>query len=99
MLCPACHGLSYVSGWSHFTGSVLGETVLWGSVVAAVLLQSWLALLLAPVGLLTVGWLLAQMSSLQPIEKEAVAKTRRAIAYELAIGIVVVAAAAYIFAK
>jgi hypothetical protein len=75
--CPTCGGLSFVSAWAHFAGAFVGEALMWGTAIAALLARSWLLLLLFPFGLLVWGALVGAVFSLRPIGRAQVVRARR----------------------
>jgi hypothetical protein len=46
--CDRCGGLSYVPGWRHAITIVVVEGAFWGTIIIALALRSWLALLACP---------------------------------------------------
>jgi hypothetical protein len=91
--CPTCGGLSYVAGWYHVLASLLSEVLIWGSIVLAVVLHSWLVLLFLPLGLAVLFWLHSSGTKLHPIDAATVSRARiRAIFEVLAFAALVVAA-------
>ena len=47
--CPECNKLSFLPAWWHI-GSVLSTEIgLWGSIIVAIILKSWFALIVFPV--------------------------------------------------
>ncbi|MDR1935393.1 MAG: hypothetical protein LBS49_07410 [Candidatus Accumulibacter sp.] len=81
--CPSCGGLSYVSGWYHALVSLLLEVATWGSLIAALVLRSWYALLLWPLGVALVFLLQASGARLRATDAAAVSRARKRCVVEL----------------
>ena len=94
--CLSCKGLSYVSGWSHLFAAVLLEVVLWGSIIVAIVLHSWYALLLMPIGFVGLT-LVGRSAALHPTDASAVTRARIVSIVEFAAIFAVVGGAYLLF--
>lgn len=79
--CYECGGLSFVSSWPHFLSGILFEVILWGSIALAILLSTWKALLLIPVGILALLGLESINRNLNPINQLQVSRARRQLLF------------------
>ena len=74
--CPKCKKLSFLPAWWHM-GSILSmEVLLWGSILLALTMHSWLVLLIFPLG---VGFIFVagRKLLLVPTTKQEVAAERK----------------------
>jgi hypothetical protein len=97
--CSNCGGLAFVSGWAHLLSTLVCEVILWGSIIAALLLRSWLALALLPLGIAIWGVILSTLFPLKPIERGAVQSARRSSFIQLSFAALFLVAAYVLFAK
>lgn len=95
-VCPKCGARSHPSAWARGLNVLSWEILFWGSIVAALLLRSWWALLLFPLGLWICGRLIGSMFALRSIDAAGVRSARRRILFEVLVIAAVVAAAALI---
>jgi hypothetical protein len=95
--CPGCGGLSFVSGWSHHIGTLFGEVAFWGSIILALVLRSWYALLLLPLSIVAVIALLNSGFQLRATDASGVATARTRWLVELAVITAIVAACYLLF--
>lgn len=75
--CSACDGYSHISAWAVGAMGLACEALLWSTIVLAVWLKSWLALLIFPSSLCLVSLALGGVFNLKPIDADTV-KRRRA---------------------
>jgi uncharacterized membrane protein len=75
--CRHCGALARLDDRVHFAGTLASEIILWGSLVLALALRTWYALLLIPLGI--AGWMLlvGRHARLTRIEANEVAAERR----------------------
>lgn len=99
VVCPNCGGLSFVSAWAHAASSVVMEVLLWGSIIIALVLKSWYALLILPVGLILWGVVIGHTFSLRPIERSGVMAARRKAVIHVVGAALVIGTLAYFFAE
>ena len=95
--CVSCGGLSYVAGWAHTLDLLLLEVVFWGAILVAVVLRSWYALLLLPIGVLAVIVAFNYSPRLRITDTSSVAVARTRARWEQAAIIAIVAAAYFFF--
>ena len=88
--CSRCGGLAFVSGWVHVTSHLVLEALLWGAIIAAIALKSWMALLIFPVGAVIALLVQNRVSSLKPIEMSAVVAARRASAIQFGVLVAII---------
>jgi hypothetical protein len=76
--CGQCGGLSHVNDSIHAAALILTELGFWGSIVLAIVAQTWWPLLLVP--LAWAGWVagVGHFATLIPINEPSVAASRRA---------------------
>lgn len=88
--CSACVGFSYTSAWAHVAMVLACEALFWGTIVLAIWLKSWLALLIFPLSLWLVSLAVGMAFNLKPIQIQ-IAKKRRlkTLRYSLLLGAVV----------
>lgn len=96
-VCPKCGGLSFVSAWAHAGTALVLEVLLWGSIIAALVLKSWYALLLFPAGVVFWALIIGQASGLQSIEPTAVLAARRSALYHAAGAFLLIGGATFFF--
>jgi hypothetical protein len=89
--CRMCGGLSFVSGWAHFGTMLLFELLLWGSIVAAIFLKTWVTLLAFPIGLTAISVGESLVFPLIPTKPGAVRRARRNVAIQLTAGAALIA--------
>jgi hypothetical protein len=98
-VCPQCGGLSFVSAWAHAASTVVMEVLLWGSIIAALVLKSWYALLIFPAGLVLWSLAIGHTFSLRPIERVGVRAARRKAIVHVAGAALVIGILIYFFAE
>src|SRR5690242_9021974 len=98
-VCPRCGGLSFVSAWAHAASSVVMEVLLWGSIIAALVLKSWYALLIFPCGLVLWSLAIGHTFSLRPIDRSGVKTARRKAIIHVAGAAMVIGILIYFFAE
>lgn len=87
------------SAWAHAASSVVMEVLLWGSIIIALVLKSWYALLILPVGLILWGVVIGHTFSLRPIERSGVRAARRKAVIHVVGAALVIGTLAYFFAE
>lgn len=97
--CPSCGGLSYVSGWYHATATILNEVILWGGIIAAIALRSWLVLIIALALLLGSLFLHGTGADLRAIDTAAVSRARSILALQTFVVACIVLVAYLLFGK
>ena len=95
--CSSCGGLAFVSAWAHAASTLAFETLFWGTIVAAIILKSWLALLVLPLGLFAWSLIVGRMFPLRPITPLAVSVSRRSAAIQVFAAVVIILAVAILF--
>lgn len=80
--CSRCGGLAFVSGWIHVTSYFVLEALLWGAIIGAIALKSWMALLIFPIGAVIALLIQNRVSTLKPIDLPAVVAARRTSAIQ-----------------
>lgn len=93
--CPSCGGLSYISGWFHLLVALSVEVLFWGSIIVAIVVRSWYALVVVPIGGVALE-LLGRRAELRATDAAAVARARIWSFVEIG-AIVLVAGGAYLF--
>lgn len=91
--CRECGGESTSSGWSRTFAALIGEVLLWGSIIFALVIGSFYGLLLLPLGLVALGVALNKSFPLVPIDEGLTKARRRAIS---SFGVAIVAAVALV---
>ena len=74
---------------------MLAEVLLWGSIVLAIVLTSWLALLIFPLGIVLMSLMFSAVFPLRPTESHSVSVARRSMVFELG-GIAILVFGAYL---
>lgn len=74
--CSACVGFSYISAWARVSMVFVFEPLFWGTIVLAIWLKSWLALLVFPLSLWLVLLAVGLVFNLRPIDSEILKKNR-----------------------
>ena len=95
--CASCGGLAFVSGWAHAGSTLAVEVSFWGTIVAAIVLKNWLALLVFPLGLFVWSLIIGRVFSLKPITPLAVSASRRSAAIQVFVASVIMIAVAMLF--
>ncbi|WP_145985506.1 hypothetical protein [Marilutibacter maris] len=95
-VCPKCGTRSYASAWSQWLNALSWEVLFWGSIVVALVLRSWWALLLFPVGIWICGRVLGSMFALRSIDAAGIRAARRRLLIALLVVAAIVAGAALI---
>jgi hypothetical protein len=71
----------------------------WGSIVAALVLKSWYALLLFPAGAVLWAMAIGQMFSLRPTDPAAVSGARRSALLHVVGAVLLIGGAIYLFGE
>lgn len=95
----SCGGLSFVFAWAHAASAVVMDVLLWTSIIAALVLKSWYALLIFPVGLVLWSVAIGQAFSLRPIERSGVTGARRKAVVHVIGAVAVVGVLLYFFGE
>lgn len=93
-VCPKCGTRSYASAWSQWLNALSWEVLFWGSIVVALVLRSWWALLLFPVGIWICGRVLGSIFALRSIDAAGIRAARRRLLIALLVVAAIVAGAA-----
>jgi hypothetical protein len=91
--CSSCGQFSFVSGWAHAVSALVLEVLLWGSIVFALVVASWLGLLLFPAGVAILSIVIGYSFPLKQTQPSAVLAARRAAGFQLVTAILVVVVA------
>ncbi len=74
--CSSCGGYSHISAWAIGGMGLACEALFWSTIVLAIWLKSWLALLIFPLSLWLVSLAVGMAFNLKPIDIQ-IAKQRR----------------------
>lgn len=72
--CSACGCFSYISAWARVSMVFVFEPLFWGTIILALWLKSWLALLVFPLSLWLVSLAAGLVFNLRPIDSEILKK-------------------------
>lgn len=72
--CSACGGFSYISAWARVSMVFVFEPLFWGTIILALWLKSWLALLVFPLSLWLVSLAVGMLFNLRPVDSEILKK-------------------------